>query len=172
MYGEVSPDWSKYTPNELVDLAAVQNGGVVVGTSDMFFGSAQNLLMPGRAANMGDGWETKRRRGPGFDWAIIRLGRSGIIKRIEVDTNHFKGNYPDQCSIEGGNASANSNIETLSSPSSQWKELLPKTKLHADTRHFFEDELRDVGECSHVRLNIFPDGGVSRLRVWGKMIGL
>ena len=167
VYGEVLPDWSKHGPDEQIDLAAVQNGGVVVATSDMFFGSGQNLIMPGRAANMGDGWETKRRRGPGYDWAIIALGRPGTIKRIEVDTNHFKGNYPDQCSIEGCSSTSGSTVETLSSPSTQWKEMLPKTKLQADTRHFFENELKDVGPCTHVRLNIFPDGGVSRLRVWG-----
>ncbi len=165
-YGEVVPDWNKHISNDPVDLAAVENGSVVVATSDMFFGVGQNLTMPGRAANMGDGWETKRRRGPGYDWAIIRLGKPGVIQKIEVDTNHFKGNYPDQCSLEGCHA-PHSTIEALKSSSIQWKELLPKTKLHADTRHFFEKELSEIGLCSHVRLNIYPDGGVSRLRVWG-----
>ena len=101
VYGIVVPDWSKLKPGELVDLAAVENGGVPLACSDMFFSSMNNLIMPGRAENMGDGWETKRRRGPGYDWIIVKLGLPGAIQKIEVDTNHFKGNYPDTCSIEG-----------------------------------------------------------------------
>ena len=101
VYGEVVPDWSKVKPNDLIDLAAVENGGVPLACSDMFFSSMNNLVMPGRSENMGDGWETKRRRGPGYDWIILKLGRPGSIQKIEVDTNHFKGNYPDTCSIEG-----------------------------------------------------------------------
>ena len=60
-----------------------------------------NLLLPGRAENMGGGWETRRKRAPGHDWILIRLGARGTINTIEVDTNHFKGNYPDRCSLEG-----------------------------------------------------------------------
>ena len=101
VYGEVVPDWSKLKPGELVDLAAVENGGVPLVCSDMFFSSMNNLIMPGRSENMGDGWETKRRRGPGYDWIIVKLGSPGAIRKVEVDTNHFKGNYPDMCSIEG-----------------------------------------------------------------------
>src|SRR3981081_127080 len=100
IYGSVVPDWNKLKPGELVDLAAVENGGVPLACSDMFFSSMNNLIMPGRAENMGDGWETKRRRGPGHDWIILKLGLPGSIRKIEVDTNHFKGNYPDTCSIE------------------------------------------------------------------------
>ena len=101
VYGIVVPDWSKLKPGELVDLAAVENGGVPLACSDMFFSSMNNLIMPGRSENMGDGWETKRRRGPGHDWIILKLGLPGTIRKVEVDTNHFKGNYPDTCSIEG-----------------------------------------------------------------------
>lgn len=164
VYGDVVPDWSRCKAGELVDLAAVENGGVALQCSDMFFGPMNNLLMPGRAANMGDGWETKRRRGPGFDWIIVRLGTPGVVGKIEVDTNHFKGNFPDRCSIEGCLAPGEP-AERLTG----WKPLLPETKLLADTRHFFESELLDPGPVSHVRLNIFPDGGVSRLRVWGEI---
>jgi len=114
---------------------------------------------------MGDGWETKRRRGPGYDWIILKLGRPGRIQKIEVDTNHFKGNYPDTCSIEGC-AAPEASIDQLTG-SAKWVEILPKTKLQADHRHFFESELKPGNEYSHVRLNIYPDGGVSRLRVWG-----
>ena len=166
VYGIVMPDWSKVKPGELIDLVAVENGGVPLVCSDMFFSSMNNLIMPGRAANMGDGWETKRRRGPGYDWIILKLGATGTPKKIEVDTNHFKGNYPDTCSIEVCNA-PDASTESLTSGSIQWKEILPKTKLQADTRRFFEKELQNAGVCTHLRLNIYPDGGVSRLRVWG-----
>lgn len=165
VYGVVVPDWSKLKPGELVDLAAVENGGVPLACSDMFFSSMNNLIMPGRAENMGDGWETKRRRGPGHDWIILKLGRPGAIRKVEVDTNHFKGNYPDTCSIEGCAAPGVSTDE-LASSGIRWSEILPQTKLQADTRHFFEQELSSVDNCTHIRLNIYPDGGVSRLRVW------
>ncbi|HEY2124139.1 MAG TPA: allantoicase [Chthoniobacterales bacterium] len=166
VYGIVVPDWTKVKPSELVDLVAVENGGVPLACSDMFFSSMNNLIMPGRAENMGDGWETKRRRGPGHDWIILKLGLPGTIRKVEVDTNHFKGNYPDTCSIEGC-AAPDAIIEDLTSTKTSWSEVLPKTKLQADTRHFFERELSSVENCSHIRLNIYPDGGVSRLRVWG-----
>jgi allantoicase len=164
VYGTVVPDWTKIKPGELIDLAAVENGGVALTCSDMFFSSMNNLIMPGRSENMGDGWETKRRRGPGYDWIILKLGRPGRVRKIEVDTNHFKGNYPDSCTIEGCFAPEAKNDDL---GSVHWNEILPNTKLKADTRHFFEKELKSTNECSHVRLNIYPDGGVSRLRVWG-----
>jgi allantoicase len=161
VYGVVVPDWSRVKPGELVDLAAVENGGVPLACSDMFFSSMNNLIMPGRAKNMGDGWETKRRRGPGHDWIILQLGKPGTARRVEIDTNHFKGNFPDMCSIEGCAAPGAATDELTG-----WREILPKTKLRADTRHFFERELSSIDNCTHVRLNIYPDGGVSRLRVW------
>lgn len=163
VYGVVVPDWNKVKPGELVDLAAVENGGVPLACSDMFFSSMNNLIMPGRSENMGDGWETKRRRGPGYDWIIVKLGLPGTIRKIEVDTNHFKGNYPDTCSIDGCTAPGAS-AEELSAAA--WREILPMTKLEAHKRHFFESELSALDNCTHVRLNIYPDGGVSRLRVW------
>jgi allantoicase len=166
LYGIVVPDWSKVKPDDVIDLAAVENGGVPLACSDMFFSSMNNLIMPGRSENMGDGWETKRRRGPGYDWIILKLGLPGVIQKIEVDTNHFKGNYPDACSIEGCVA-PNASTEKLTGRSAEWSEILPKTKLQAHTRHFFEKELSPIDGCTHLRLNIYPDGGVSRLRVWG-----
>ncbi len=169
VYGSVVPDWSKLKTGEQIDLVAVENGGVPLACSDMFFSSMNNLIMPGRSANMGDGWETKRRRGPGYDWIILKLGLPGAIQKIEIDTNHFKGNYPDTCSIEGCGAPGAS-IEELATPQTRWQEILPKTKLQADTRHYFERELSPISDCTHLRLNIYPDGGVSRLRVWGTPI--
>jgi allantoicase len=166
LYGVVVPDWSKLKPGDVVDLVALENGGVPLACSDMFFSSMNNLIMPGRSTNMGDGWETKRRRGPGHDWIILKLGLPGSIHKIEVDTNHFKGNYPDTCSIEGCTAPGAS-TEELAGPGTRWSEILPMTKLQPHTQHFFEQELSPVSACTHVRLNIYPDGGVSRLRVWG-----
>ena len=166
VYGVVVPDWSKLKPGELVDLASVTNGGVALVCSDMFFSSMNNLIMPGRAENMGDGWETKRRRGPGYDWIILKLGRPGSIRKVEVDTNHFKGNYPDMCSIEGC-AAPDASTDKLTKGKTHWSEILPKTKLEADKQHFFEKEISSIDNCTHIRLNIYPDGGVSRLRVWG-----
>ena len=164
-YGEVVVDWTRpkrgATP---LDLASILNGGLVLGASDMHFGAKDNMIMPGRARNMGDGWETRRRRGPGHDWAIVRLGTSGTLGRIEIDTNHFKGNYPDSASIEACLAPG-AGLEALTV--GQWAEIVPRVKLRPHHRHFFSRELKPVGPVSHVRLNIFPDGGVSRLRVYG-----
>ena len=100
VYGEVAVDWDRVAPgNKVVDLALITNGGLFLGASDLHYGTRGALVMPGRATNMGDGWETRRRRGPGHDWAIVRLGAPGVISKIEIDTNHFKGNYPDRASL-------------------------------------------------------------------------
>jgi allantoicase len=170
VYGEVVPDWKALARRGEIDLAAAENGALVLACSDMFFGHRHNLIMPGRGVDMGDGWETKRRRGPGYDWAVIKLATRGIIQRIEVDTAHFKGNYPDTCSLEacdaGGQVVNEANLSSLS-----WKEILPRTKLQAHTRHFYEEELKQMGAVTHVRFNIYPDGGVSRLRIHGIISG-
>jgi allantoicase len=152
-----------------IDLVAVENGGVALTSSDEFYGAPRNLLMPYAAKNMGDGWETKRRRGPGHDWVILRLGIPGTIERIEVDTAHFKGNFPDSCSLERCSA-RNATTETLASNEEIWKQLLPKTKLKANAKHVFRG-LRDQSVATHVRFHIYPDGGVSRLRLFGKAEG-
>jgi allantoicase len=167
IYGEVAPDWArlKRSGGE-IDLAAVEHGGLVLSCSDMFFGHRHNLIMPGRATNMSDGWETKRRRGPGHDWVIIRLGRPGQIRRLEVDTSYFKGNFPESCSLEACSA-VGLPEEDLNSHNVSWRSVLPRTKLQAHTRHFFEQEILEGDTVSHIRFNIFPDGGVSRLRVYG-----
>jgi allantoicase len=161
VHGEVQPDPSKLAGE--LDLAAVENGGTVLVSSDMFFGSHRNLLMPGRAKNMSDGWETKRRRGPGHDWVIIKLGVRGAIQKIEVDTAHFKGNFPDRCALEACDA-AGASIEDLTERVA-WSNVLPQTKLQADHRHHF-DVAAPV--ATHVRFRIYPDGGVSRLRLIGR----
>ncbi len=169
VYGEVVPDWDRLKRiGGEIDLAAVENGGIVLECSDMFFGHRHNLIMPGRAANMSDGWETKRRRGPGHDWTIIKLGARGRVRRLEVDTAWFKGNFPESCMLEAINAEG-LREENLSDLSIDWKSVLSRTTLQAHTRHFFETEILDAGVVSHLRFNIFPDGGVSRLRVYGTL---
>jgi allantoicase len=167
VYGEVAPDWARLVRRGgEIDLAAVEHGGLVVACSDMFFGHRHNLIMPGRALNMSDGWETKRRRGAGHDWAVIKLGaRARAIRRIEVDTTHFKGNYPDTCSLEAC-ALAGDPVAEADWSSFAWREVLPRTKLQAHTRHQFEGEIAGAPAATHLRFNIYPDGGVSRLRVY------
>jgi allantoicase len=117
---------------------------------------------------MGDGWETARRRGPGNDWVIIALGRPGVIERAEIDTAHFKGNYPDRVSLE---AASFERDEDISNSSPEWRTLLPESKLKMDQQHYFDDELRDIGVVSHVRVSIYPDGGISRVRLFGQVHG-
>ncbi len=164
VYGEVKKDWNLVKSDEVLDLASALNGAKAVLCNDMFFSHMDNLIMPGRGINMGDGWETKRNRTPGNrDWVIVRLAHKGIIEKILVDTAHFKGNYPDSCTIEG----TVSTDEQLNS--AEWKVLLPQVKLQADHEHLFEKEITSLIPVTHVRLSIFPDGGVSRLRLWGKI---
>ncbi len=170
VYGEVVPDWTQLDRGGEMDLAAVEHGGLVVACSDMFFGSRHNLIMPGHAANMSDAWETRRRRGPGHDWVVIQLGTSGTIRRVEVDTSHFKGNFPESCRLEACRGPGRITEARVFS-SLPWVEVLPRTKLQAHTVHLFEKELQDAGAATHVRFSIYPDGGVSRLRIYGDIAG-
>jgi allantoicase len=149
-----------------INLVAVENGGSIVVSSDQFYGAPRNLLMPYRAKNMGEGWETKRRRGPGHDWVILKLGVPGTIHRVEVDTAHFKGNYPDSCALQAA-STKNSAADELNASSLAWEEVLPNTKLKANHRHIFT-KLQHDGVATHARFQIFPDGGVSRLRLFGR----
>lgn len=167
LYGDVLPDWEALKNRDSeIDLAAVENGGTVPLASDMFFGHRLNLIMPGLARNMSDGWESQRRRGPGHDWCIIKLGTSGRITCVEVDTSHFKGNYPESCSIDVGRGDEDASLDSIA-----WQELLANAKLQPHTRHTFVNELADLGDVTHARLNIYPDGGVSRLRLFGRIAG-
>jgi allantoicase len=135
----------------------------------MFFSHIDNLIMPGRGVNMGDGWETKRNRTPGNkDWVIVRLAHKGVIDKILVDTCHFKGNYPDSCLIEGVSIPQEEENK-LNTEEIKWTTLLPQAKLSADREHYFDKELLSKGPFTHVRLSIFPDGGVSRMRLWGRI---
>ena len=170
VYGEVFKDWNLIKEDEVIDLAAAVNGGKSILCNDMFFSHMDNLIMPGRGINMGDGWETKRNRTPGNrDWVVVRLAHKGIIEKILIDTCHFKGNYPDSCLLEGCSISMKDENK-LHTTDIKWTTILPQTKLSADNEHYFEEEIANKGPFTHVRLSIFPDGGVSRMRVWGRII--
>lgn len=167
VYGDVAVDWDRVAPNgKAVDLACVRHGGWFVAASDAHYATQGALLMPDRAKNMGDGWQTKRSRDLNHrDWAIVRLGATGMVSKVEIDTNHYKGNYPDRASLEGVLAPsvAPGNLNGM-----DWGTIVAETKLSANKRHFFSGrQIEAAGPFSHVRLNIFPDGGVSRLRVFG-----
>jgi allantoicase len=166
VYGEVFKNWDAVADDEEIDLAAAINGGKAIACNDMFFSAMGNLIMPGRGVNMGDGWETKRNRTPGNrDWVILKLATAGTIDRIIVDTCHFKGNYPDRCSVEACFAN---NDEDVLNDAAEWKMLLSQQRLAADKEHLFAEEINEIGVVTHVRLNIYPDGGISRLRLFGK----
>ena len=162
VHGEVVPDKDVFKPDREVDLAALKNGGFVVSCSDMHYGNRQNLILPGRSTHMGDGWETKRRRGPGHDWVIVRLARRGVIERVELDTDHFKGNAPGKCMLEYADADASFNAR-----SARWNSLVPETPLEAHQQHRWAN--LSPRPATHVRLNIYPDGGVARLRLFGRV---
>lgn len=168
IYGAVMPDWAHFDPAETIDLLAVEHGGRALACSDEHFGSMQNLNAAGRGVNMGDGWETARRRGPGHDWVVLALGHPGTVSEIEIDTAHFKGNYPARASVQAALVEG-PDLPSPGAASGAWPELLSPAPLSADARHVFGGELRPIGPISHVRLNIFPDGGISRLRVRGRL---
>ena len=165
VYGDVHPDWSRLlAEHKVLDLAAAEHGAVALACSDEFFSDKRNLIMPGPSTHMGDGWESKRRRGPGHDWCVVRLGRKGRLLRAILDTSHFKGNFPDRAELEGAVASADAEVETLA-----WRSLVPVTKLEAHTEHVFA--IADREPVTHVRLSIYPDGGVARMRLFGEVQG-
>ena len=166
VYGEVFKNWDAVSTNDTIDLAAAINGGQAIACNDMFFSAMSNLIMPNRGANMGDGWETKRNRTPNNrDWVILKLAHKGTVDKIVVDTCHFKGNYPDSCSIE----CCTSDNDDAVINNGNWETLLPQQKLSADNEHEFVKEINAHSGITHVRLNIFPDGGISRLRLFGKI---
>ncbi|KZV86218.1 Allantoicase [Exidia glandulosa HHB12029] len=153
------------SPSELMDLASVFSGARVVFTSDQHFGVGSNLLLPGRGKDMGDGWETKRSRTPGHtDWVIVRLGHPGYLEHVEVDTAHFKGNFPESCELH-----CLLTDKIVPEPNEEWTPVLPRTKLGPHRRHVFQLDNVAGKQYSHARLTIYPDGGVKRLRLYGRL---
>lgn len=178
VYGTVVPDLCQFDCNDIIDLVAMENGGTCVGYSNAHFGHPRNLIKPNRGINMGDGWETMRRldrpaileadsngilKVPGCEWAIIKMCCSGYVNEVVVDTLHFKGNFPDSVKIEGTILSAE---ETLSS--AKWITILQSQKLSANKEHFYKNEIHVDGPFSHIRVTMSPDGGISRVRLFGQ----
>ncbi len=163
VYGEVFKDWKSVSEDELIDLALATNCGKALSCNDMFFSAMDNLISPTKGKDMGDGWETKRNRTPNNeDWVILRLGHQGNVKKIIIDTHHFKGNYPDSCAIDACNCINDDVINA------DWKPLLQQQKLEAHQEHLFEDNLIENHQpITHIKLKIYPDGGISRLRILG-----
>jgi allantoicase len=162
--GDPAPPDGLLSGDEEVDLAALHSGARVIDCSDRHYSSPNRMLLPGRSQAMWDGWETKRRRGPGNDWAVIRLAGRGDIASLEVDTTHFKGNAPGSTLVEAIDASPDVSLGDLRFAS--WATLLPETPLTPDKRHRFDD-LEPVGPATHLRVNIHPDGGLARFRAFG-----
>ncbi|MFD2264523.1 allantoicase [Lacibacterium aquatile] len=152
-----------------IDLLAIENGARAIAASDEHYGKPWALLRPGRGVNMGDGWETRRRREPGNEWCILALGRRGVPSKLVIDTAHFKGNFPDRCSIQAANVTFGTD-KSLITQAMFWQTLLPEQKMQMDHIHSFEKELADLGPITHIRINVIPDGGLSRVRLFGKVV--
>ena len=170
VHGGPVPDWAAIASEDgPVEVAAIPRGGVVVASSDAFFGAPHHLLLPDDPKGMWDGWETRRRRGPGNDWVVVRLGHRARIERIEIDTRHFKGNYPESARVETIDA-GDAGATDPAGNDARWREILPRTPLAADRAHGFDPPELSPADATHVRLSIYPDGGVARLRVHGTLL--
>ncbi len=166
LYGKIEID-KKIFNSKNINLASVLNGASIVGCNNEHFGKAENIIAPGKGKNMGDGWETRRSRGKNFDWLIIKFGKPGLIKKLEIDTHHFKGNYPDTCSIQTASITKNLSNKIIVNDSKKWKFILNKSKLSAHKKHVFKKFLIKRSKENYLRINIYPDGGISRIRAFG-----
>jgi allantoicase len=146
-----------------IDLAGLENGGRVVGCSDQFYASAGNLIRPGLAERMSDGWENARRRDSGNDYVIVALAAPGVLRHVEIDTSRFVGNAPDRIRLRAADARG-----AALPPDPVWREVLPPTRVQPDTRHRYLAGGQPV--TTHVRLDVLPDGGLARLRIQGEII--
>nr|POE47986.1 allantoicase [Quercus suber] len=167
LYGDVVPVLPQ-DPSAVFDLAATVNGGVAVQCSDQHFGTKDNLLLPGRGVDMGDGWETKRTRGEHVDWVIIKLGVAGMIEKLVVDTAHFRGNFPQKVQVFAAKAASRAPVHD---DANAWSEILAPQKMSPDKEHEFDlKTLSAVDKIAYafVKMVIIPDGGVKRIRVFGR----
>ena len=167
LFGEVKYNWKQFNSDEIIELSSLKLGGSILAYNNAHYGDVSALLSDGRGKTMGDGWETRRRREPGNDWIIIKLAQKGNIEKIEIDTAHFKGNYPDRASIQATSIDKNITTKDLIQNSENWNIILNETKLSADNIHKYKINSNSKNEATHIRLNIYPDGGVSRLRIFG-----
>ncbi|MEU9319845.1 allantoicase [Streptomyces sp. NPDC048295] len=154
VYGEVAPDPAWLAALGTFDLVALENGGTVEDASDRFYSPATNTIQPGRSRKMDDGWETRRRRDRGNDWIRYRLVEQAEIRAVGIDTAYLKGNAAGWASLSARDGE-----------SGDWTEVLPRTRLQPDTDHRFV--LPEAVRATHIRIDIFPDGGISRLRLFG-----
>ncbi len=167
LFGEIATEKINFGKS-LINLSSMLNGASIIACNNEHFGKAENILAPGKGKNMGDGWETRRSRGKNFDWIIFKCV-AGFIKNIQIDTHHFKGNYPDMCSVQVAYINTRESIKTIVSKSKKWKVLLNKTKLKAHKKHNFYNKIFKNRRVNYIRVNIFPDGGISRIRVLGRV---
>ena len=167
LFGEVKYNWKQFNSDEIIELSSLKLGGSILAYNNAHYGDVSALLSDGRGKTMGDGWETRRRREPGNDWIIIKLAQKGNIEKIEIDTAHFKGNYPDRASIQATSIDKNITTKDLIQNSDNWNIILDETKLSADNIHKYKIDSNSKNEATHIKLNIYPDGGVSRLRIFG-----
>ena len=166
LLGDMSLNLKK--SNKVIDLASVLNGAKIVACSDEHFGKAENIIAPGKSINMGNGWETKRRRGKGYDWIIIKLGATGFIDKFNIQTHYFKGNYPASFSIQSSLIKDDRNTKDIVNMSKKWNTIITKTNLKPHHQLIVENKFKRQ-KFNFVKLNIYPDGGISRLRVFGKI---
>jgi len=153
-----------------VNLSLISNGSTIVGCNNEHFGKAENVLSPGVGVNMGDGWETRRSRGKNFDWIIIKFGMPGIINKLEIDTHHFKGNYPETFTVQSALISNKIISKKIIKNSKKWRLLLGKTKLKPHKKHSFRSKTFKKNKINYLKINIFPDGGISRVRAFGQVV--
>jgi len=166
LYGKIEID-KKIINHKNINLTSVLNGASIVGCNNEHFGRAENIIAPGKGKNMGDGWETRRSRGKNIDWLIIKFGKPGLIKKLEIDTHHFKGNYPDSCSIQTAIINKDLSNKLIVKNSKNWKFILNKSKLSAHKKHVFKKFLIKRNKENYLKINIYPDGGISRIRAFG-----
>ena len=167
LYGSIAK--SQKINNKKINLAALLDGASVIACNNEHFGKAENILAPGKAKNMGDGWETRRRRDKGNDWLILNTINGSAIDKIEISTHHFKGNFPSHCSLQA-TYSTSKNSKQIVNSSNKWKYLLKNTKLSANKTHIFKNSLMKKEKINYIKINIFPDGGISRFRIFGKKV--
>ena len=168
LYGSIAK--SNKLKNKKINLASLLDGSSVIACNNEHFGKAENILAPGKAKNMGDGWETRRRRGKGFDWLILNSLDGKEIDKIEISTHHFKGNFPSHCSLQATYLPNSKNSKQIVKSSTKWKYLLKDAKLSANKVHVFKNNLMKKDKINFIKINIFPDGGISRFRIYGKSI--
>ena len=169
LYGKISTEKLYFSSDDFIELSSILNGTSIITVNNEHFGKAENILAPGKALNMSDGWETRRRRTKGNDYLIFKFGIPGIINKIIVDTRHFKGNYPDYISLQAAYINENKLISKnkILNQSLKWKYLLKNEKMHPDKEHFFDNYLLTNKVVNYIKLNIFPDGGISRINIFG-----